>query len=122
MFKLVSPAAFTAQTGNNYHTISLYFGAYYSTPTLNQNSNDLYYYVPTCQLNGFSIYSCSISSGTITMNFQQAINNGQIFSVRFSIVNPTNEADEGFILPNTANPTVTLPIYVTPYGGSNYYL
>jgi hypothetical protein len=122
MFKIAAPADFSSLTGNQYHSLSVYFASYFNTPTTNQNSSDLYYYVPTCQLNGFTIYDCSISSGKIIMNFQQSISNGVFFSVRFSIVNPTNEADEGFILANTNNPTVTLPIYLSAYGGSSYYL
>jgi hypothetical protein len=42
-------------------------------------------------------------------------------SFRFSVVNPQNLQDDGFILSGFSNPTITLPLYFFPYGGSNYY-
>ena len=77
-FKFIVPANFALQSGNNYHSIAVSYGPYYSTPSLNQlNANsDLYFYVPVCYLNGFSIHKCTISSSTITMQFQQALTNG----------------------------------------------
>jgi hypothetical protein len=122
-FKLIAPATFSAQTGTNYHTISLYYGSYYSNPTtLNQKNNDLFYYVPTCELNGFRIHVCAISSNTITMSFLQNIANGKEFTVRFSVVNPYDQTDEGFTLTTISYGTITLPIYITPYGGTTYYV
>jgi len=77
-FKMIAPAAFSNQAGTgNYHVISVIFNSYYSTPTLNQTNNDLYYYVPQCSVNGFKAPSCYISGGTIFMMFQNIINNGQ---------------------------------------------
>jgi hypothetical protein len=121
-FKVIAPASFASLSGSNYHTISLYYGSYYSNPSLNQNSNDLYYYVPTCELNGFRIHVCTISSSTITMSFQQNIANGKEMTVKFSVVNPYDETDEGFTLTTTSYGTITLPIYITPYGGTTYYV
>jgi hypothetical protein len=121
-FKMMAPTTFSSLSGSNFHTISLNYGSYYTTPTLNQNTNDLYFYVPTCELNGFRIHSCSISSTTITMGFQQSIANGKEVTVRFSIVNPYDEGDEGFILNTLTDGTVIMPIYVTPHGGTAYYV
>ena len=55
------------------------------------------------------------------MRFQHQINSGQEVGVRFSVLNPTNEADDGFYMTNLNNPIVTLPIEFFPYGGSSYY-
>lgn len=63
------PASFPLQTGTNYHTISVEFSTYYEHPTLNQKVNDLFYYVPTCELNSFRIHVCTVSGGKITMSF-----------------------------------------------------
>lgn len=77
MFKLISPAAFNSYDGtSNYHYISVDYGSVYTTPSLNQMSNDLYFYTPVCLLNGFSILNCAVSGTTIKMEFQQAIANG----------------------------------------------
>ena len=108
-------------SSNNYHQIRVDFDTYYTHPSLNQNSNDLYKYVPTCELNGQRIEDCSISGGKIIMKFQHNLVNGEEAAVRFSVLNPTNEADDGFYISNLNNPTVTLPIEFLPYGGTNYY-
>lgn len=55
------------------------------------------------------------------MRFQQELTLGQEVAVRFSVLNPKNEADDGFTLINANNPTVTVPIEFYPYGGSSYY-
>ena len=59
----------------NYHSLKLNYGNYYSV-TAQTRSNDLYRYVPVCELNGYRILDCTINTGTneITMNFQQALN------------------------------------------------
>ena len=44
------------------------------------------------------------------MKFQQPIALGEEVGVRFSVLNPTNEADDGFYISNLNNPTVTLPL------------
>ena len=108
-------------SSSNYHQIKVTFNSYYTHPTLNQNSQDLYKYVPTCQLNGQRIEDCSVSGGKIIMKFQQNLINGEEAAVRFSILNPTNEANDGFYMTNLNNPTVTLPIELMPYGGASYY-
>jgi hypothetical protein len=119
---MMAPTTFSSLSGSNFHTISLNYGSYYTTPTLNQNNNDLYFYVPTCELNGFRIHSCSISSTTITMRFQQSIANGREMTVRFSIVNPYDEGDEGFILNTLTDGTIVMPIQITPHAGTTFYL
>lgn len=106
---------------NNYHHIRLTFNSYYTHPSLNQQTYDLFKYVPTCHVNGQRIEDCSISSGKISVRFQQPIVNGKEAAVRFSVLNPTNEADDGFYITNLNNPTVTLPIEFFPYGAGNYY-
>ena len=55
------------------------------------------------------------------MRFQQYLASGSEVAVRFSVLNPTNEADDGFYITNLNNPTVTLPIEFFPYGGGNHY-
>lgn len=120
-FKLIAPTSFASLSGGSYHTISLSYGSYYSTPTA-ANTNDLYIYVPTCELNGKRVHSCTISSNTITMSFQNSIASGAEITVRFSVINPQDEADEGFTLTTTGSGTVTMPIYVTPSGGTTYYI
>ena len=55
------------------------------------------------------------------MKFKFPIANGEESSVRFSVLNPTNRADDGFYLNNLNNPVVTLPIEFFPYGGGNWY-
>ena len=51
-FTFIAMANFNLQTGSNYHEIKVKYDSYYTIPTLNQKTNDLYYYVPTCHLNG----------------------------------------------------------------------
>lgn len=122
-FKMISPTSFSNKDGtNDYHNIELTYNSYYVIPTLNQQSNDLFYYVPTCHLNGFAIHRCTIASGRIKMEFQQPIANGEEVSVRFSIVNPYNEQDEGFTLSNVASGTVTMPMTISVYGSTTYYV
>jgi hypothetical protein len=113
VFQLISPATFNSYEGSttDFHYISVNLGSVYSYPS-SQNSLDLYYYVPYCLLNGRSILRCTISGTTIKMEFQQAIANGETVGVTLSIINPKDEADRGFILPNLNNPTTTLPVYV----------
>lgn len=55
------------------------------------------------------------------MRFQQAINNGEEAAVRFSVLNPTNEADDGFYPLNLNTGMHTLPLEFFPYGGGNWY-
>lgn len=56
------------------------------------------------------------------MSFQQSIASGKEFTVKFTIINPYDEADEGFILNGVSAGAIVTPIYITPYGGSTYYL
>ncbi len=121
VFKLIAPAAFSSLSGGSYHSISVNFGTLYSYPTLNQMNLDLYYYTPVCLLNGFSILQCSISGNTITMQFQQAIANGATVGVTFNIINPKDEADQGFMLANINSPTTTLPVEVYNSGSGVTY-
>ena len=120
-FKFIAPTTFSALSGGQYHTISLTYNSYYSTPTLNQQDKDLYVYVPSCELNGFRIHSCSISSGVISMSFQQTLANGQEVSVKFSVINPRDHGDEGFTLTTTTYGTITLPVTISQYSGTTYY-
>ena len=92
-FTLLAPTIFAALSGSNYHSVSVAYSSHYTIPTLQQTSNDLTYYVPTCELNGLQMYQCSVSGGSITMQFQQALASGEEFAVRFSIVNPKDETD-----------------------------
>ena len=108
-------------SGSNYHHIRVSFSTYYTHTSINQALQDLYTYVPTCHLNGQRIEDCYISSGKIGMRFQQYLASGSEVAVRFSVLNPTNEADDGFYITNLNNPTITLPIEFFPYGGGNYY-
>ena len=55
------------------------------------------------------------------MRFQHAISSGEEVAVRFSVLDPRDEAVDGFYMTNLNNPIVTLPIEFFPYGGSNYY-
>ena len=80
-------------TGGNYHYVEVDFGSYYTHPSLNQRTLDLYYYIPQCLLNGKSILRCTISSNKIKMEFQQSIANGERFSVKLTIINPKNQMD-----------------------------
>ena len=109
------------ENSNNYHQIRVTFSSYYNHVSLNQQSNDLFKYVPTCHLNGQRIEDCSISSGKISMRFQQPLTSGTDAAVRFSVLNPTNEADDGFYIKNFNDPTITLPVEFFPYSGGNYY-
>ena len=104
------PVSFSLETGSNYHYISVDYSLYYDNPTINQNANDLYYYVPTCELNGFRIHLCSISSGKITMQFLTALVANEEITVKFSIVNPFNMYDRGFTLRNTNEGIISLPV------------
>jgi hypothetical protein len=42
--------------------------------------------------------------------------------VRFSVLDPAESATDGFITANTNSPILTLPVYITPSGGTNYYI
>ena len=55
------------------------------------------------------------------MKFQQPLTSGEEVAVRFSVLNPTNEADDGFSLIDLSNPTITLPVEFVVSGGSTYY-
>ena len=55
------------------------------------------------------------------MKFQHAIASREEVAVRFSVLNPANEADDGFYMTNLNNPIVTLPIEFFPYGAGSYY-
>lgn len=121
-FKFKAMTTFSdLSSGGNYHHIRVQFNTYYTHVSINQASQDLYKYVPTCHLNGQRIEDCYISSGKIGMRFQQYLASGSEVAVRFSVLNPTNEADDGFYITNLNNPTVTLPIEFFPYGGGNHY-
>lgn len=121
-FKLIVTSTFNSLEGSaNYHSLKVDFGSYYTYPTINQNSLDLYFYTPVCLLNGFSILDCSISGTTITMRFQQPIANGATIGATFNILNPKDEADQGFTLANTNNPTITLPVYLYNYNSGITY-
>jgi hypothetical protein len=56
------------------------------------------------------------------MSFQNSIANAAEISVKFSVINPYDETDEGFTLTTTTDGTIVLPIYITPYGGTTYYV
>jgi hypothetical protein len=56
------------------------------------------------------------------MSFQHAIAAGEEVSVRFSVLDPVNSDNDGFITANTGSPMLTLPIYITPSGGTNYLI
>ena len=76
-FTFKAMANFASLSGSNYHTIKVKYDSFYSVPTLSQRSNDLFYYIPTCHLNGDRIEDCTISGGKIIMRFQQQISSGQ---------------------------------------------
>lgn len=123
-FKFVAMTAFPSKENTTqYHTIKMNYGSYY-TVTSQTRANDLYRYQPVCELNGYRILLCSINTGAneITMSFQQSITANEEVSVRFSVLDPTNSAVDGFILASASNPIITLPVVITPYGGSNYYI
>ena len=113
-------ASFSSLT-SNYHEVRLTFNSYYTHPTLNQQNNDLFIYVPTCHLNGVRLHYCTISGGKIITRFLQGFNIGQEMAFRFSVLNQQNNQDDGFHMTSIANPTITLPLEFYPYGGSNYY-
>jgi hypothetical protein len=56
------------------------------------------------------------------MSFQHAIAAGEEVSVRFSVLDPVNSDNDGFITANTGSPMLSLPIYITPSGGTNYII
>lgn len=121
-FKLKAPTNFAALSGGNYHSISLTYSSYYSSPGQSQ-SYDLFEYVPICELNGFRIYSCSNNGATITMSFQQSIASGAEITVKFSIINPYDDNDEGFTFTSTTNTgTIYMPFYLSQYSGTTYYM
>jgi hypothetical protein len=62
-----------------------------------------------------------MTSTKITVKFQQPITIGSEFSVRFSVLNPTDQQNDGFYLANTNNPTVTLPLQFTLSDGTTKY-
>ena len=64
-------------TGTNYHTLKIQYSSYYSKDAYAQVLNDLYSYIPYCELNGFRILKCTIDSTYITMQFQQALASGE---------------------------------------------
>jgi hypothetical protein len=103
--------------------IKLVYGNTYAI-TSTTRTNDLYRYIPVCELNGYRILSCSIDNTNkeITMNFQQPIAAGEEVSVKFSILDPVDSTSDGFVLATTSTPILTLPVYVTPYGGSRYLI
>lgn len=120
---MIAPSTFNSYQGSsNYHYVEVDFGSYYTHPSINQMSNDLYYYTPLCLLNGFKILRCTISGNKIKMEFQQTIANGETFAVKLSIRNPKNHADEGFMLANTNNPVLTLPVYLYNRNTNTKYL
>ena len=90
-FKFYVMTTFNDLSGtNNYHHIRVTFSTYFTHSSLNQNTQDLFYYIPTCHLNGEMIEDCSISSGKISMRFQQSLVNGEEAGVRLSVLNPKN--------------------------------
>lgn len=56
------------------------------------------------------------------MSFQQSLANGQEVSVKFSIINPKDQEDEGFTLIDTSVGTITLPVTISQNLGTTYYL
>lgn len=119
-FVVKAMAVFNAQT-SNYHEVRLTYNSFYTVPTLNQQNNDLFTYVPTCHLNGVRLHYCTISGGKIITKFQQGFALGQEMAFRFSVLNQQNDQDDGFYMTALSNPTVTLPLEFYPYGGSNFY-
>ena len=75
-FVVKAMATFSALSGNNNHEVRLTFNSFYSYPTLNQQTNDLYIYIPTCHLNGVRLHYCTISGGKIITRFQQSFSLG----------------------------------------------
>ena len=58
-FKIKAMTSFANRENTSYfHTVKVEFSSYYTHETINQKTQDLSYYVPTCHLNGFRIYSC----------------------------------------------------------------
>jgi hypothetical protein len=125
-FKFKSVATFTNQTSSssNYHIITLNYGSSY-TYTSSGTLYDMLQYVPACYLNEVRIQSCTISGNTITMKFLQPLTSTQEVSLMFTVLNPLDEQDSGFIYTavNTGSYFVTLTL--KPYalsGGSTYYI
>lgn len=110
-------------SSGNYHSITLNHNGFY-TYTSATTSFDMKRYVPTCYLNEVRILSCSISSNTITMSFQQAITSGSENSVKFSVLDPLNEQDDGFRLNTVAAGSATeyMTLTFNPYGATSYYI
>ena len=68
---------YASLTGTNYHSLKIQYNSYYSKNAYVQVSNDLYSYIPLCELNGFRILKCTIDSTYITMQFQQPLASGE---------------------------------------------
>jgi hypothetical protein len=55
------------------------------------------------------------------MSFLHPITSGSEVSVKFSILNPVDNSQDGFTLINLNTPMITLPVRIRPNGASNYF-
>lgn len=109
-FEFVIKAMATFSTlSSNYHEVRLNFNSYYTFSNTVQ-VQDLFYYIPTCHLNGARLHYCVISGGKIITRFLQGFTLGQEMAFRFSVLNQKNDQDDGFTLSSFSNPTITLPL------------
>lgn len=109
-FEFVVKAMATFSTlSSNYHEVRLTYNSYYTYSSTVQNQ-DLFYYIPTCHLNGARLHYCVLSGGKIITRFQQGFSLGQEMAFRFSVLNQKNDQDDGFTLSSFSNPTITLPL------------
>lgn len=105
----------------NYNTLTVYFGASFTTIFTVTRIWDLYYYKPICYLNNNRVIKCSLSSATntITMKFLFTVPAGVAVNVYVSMLDPRNHDINGFRFIGTPGVTM-LRIETQPFGGNLY--
>lgn len=120
-FDISFPVAYGVSSPPNYHTLTVYFGASFTTIFGVVRVWDLFYFKPICYLNNNRVIQCSLSSltNTITMKFAFSVPSGVAVNVYVSMLDPRNPDINGFKY--TATPGVAmLRIETQPFGGTLY--
>jgi hypothetical protein len=69
-FDIFLPVSYPGSSAPNYHTLTVHYGANFTTITSVTRVWDLYYYKPVCYLNNNRVRRCAINSATNSILMQ----------------------------------------------------
>lgn len=119
-FDIYLPVTYSTQAAPNYNTLTVYYGANFTTIYTVTRTWDMYYNKPVCYLNNNRVKLCTLSSATnsITMQFLFALAPSVPIHVYVSVLDPRNSEVNGFTYSGLG--VAMIRVETQPFGGAVY--